>query len=149
MVVDRSKGIPEATITLSTDSMGCVRVARRFVAEQVDSHTSEHTTQAMQLAVSELVTNAIEHGLGGTLTVGVGVGPEAAHIRVTSESAPDKPIPAADRWAIHADPTQPSGRGLGIVRAVSDAVALERAGRTVTVTATFHLDHAPAARRHR
>lgn len=140
MVAERSNGTPEGTLTLATDSMGCVRTARRFVAEQLDSQVSEHTAQAMQLAVSELVTNAVEHGLGGRLTVGVQVGASRAQVRVTSESAPEKPIPPTDLWSIHNDPTQPSGRGLGIVRAVSDGVKLARSGRRVTVTASFHLD---------
>ena len=86
----------------------------------------EESTDAVLLACSEAVANAIEHGYRddpfGTVNVSATVTPEAVEIRVADRGA----------WrTARADVAR--GRGLQLIRQVMDQVAFDRGGGT-TVT---------------
>ena len=88
-----------------------------------------------QLIASELVTNAIEHGVGGPVTVVVQRGVDAVAVAIESVGpAPD--VGAVDDWRV-ADAEEISGRGLGIVRALADEVAVTRSPGRLVITASL------------
>jgi anti-sigma regulatory factor (Ser/Thr protein kinase) len=73
----------------------------------------------LQLAVSELVTNAILHGHPGTIRLEVELSPpRRVVVRVTNDG-PAAAIPPVAAWR-PASPLAISGRGLGIVRQLVD-----------------------------
>ncbi len=112
-----------------------VSAARRFVRQAlVDA--SDEISGDLQLIVSELVTNAIEHGTGDTVSIGVEEVADGYAIVVTSADG-RADIAPKDEWAIAAAASR-SGRGLGIVREVADRVDVRRSGSTLTVTAVRH-----------
>ncbi len=89
----------------------------------------------IQLAVSELVTNAVVHGDGEPIVVRIESSPRAVVCAVTSHLS-GRPLPDPEMWT---SPAQggPTGRGLAIVRTVADAVAVDIDDSVVTVRCTF------------
>jgi anti-sigma regulatory factor (Ser/Thr protein kinase) len=89
----------------------------------------------MQLAVSELVTNAILHGRPGTLRLEVELSrPRGVILRVINDG-PVAAIPPVEEWR-PAHPLAISGRGLGIVRQLVDHA--EVVGDEATATVVCH-----------
>lgn len=88
------------------------------------------------LALSELVTNAVQHGPPAEICVEVGVEGEEIELRV-KQQAGGGTIPHPDVWRLPDDRSQIAGRGLSIVAAVSDAVEVRDDGHTVEVRARF------------
>jgi anti-sigma regulatory factor (Ser/Thr protein kinase) len=93
----------------------------------------EATVIDLQLALSELVTNAVVHGGGGPITVDVTVAPSAITCAVASDG---QLLPEVSSWVQPVD-GRPSGRGLSIVRAVADAVTVDVDGDRIVVRCTF------------
>lgn len=123
--MERWNGAPvdaESTIELRRDPSE-VAVARRFVRARLSSSARSVVEDAM-LVVSELVTNAIEHGTGGPIVLGVGHGARGVVLRVRSVG-PSSGVDLPERWA-PAPPQAGSGRGLGIVASIAAGVELER-----------------------
>ncbi|GAA3947086.1 SpoIIE family protein phosphatase [Actinoplanes auranticolor] len=93
-----------------------------LVAHAVD----DESTQAVLLACSEAVANAIEHGYRdnplGQVEVVATVSPEAVSVRITDRGVWTSPEPGGAR-----------GRGLQLIRQVMDQVAFDHDGGT-TVT---------------
>jgi anti-sigma regulatory factor (Ser/Thr protein kinase) len=115
-----------------------IRAARRFVEREVGSRVTHHVAAAMQLATSELVTNALQHGLPGSVIVTVHVNDERSWVRVAGESPLFASLPPEDQWAI-SNAASLTGRGLGIVKAISDRVRVVRQGRHLAITVSFRL----------
>jgi len=114
---DRTRATPTVELPFAMTS---VRTARRFVADVLAGEVPDDVLADLVLATSELVTNAIEHGAQSTVRVSVDVGPRAADVVV--HSAGDRSaIAGVEDWEM-AEPTTLSGRGLGIVRSVSEVV---------------------------
>jgi hypothetical protein len=86
--------------------------ARRVVVEYV-GESSDGLPESAALAVSELVSNALQHAADGLLQLQLFDG--GVHISVVDHRP--------DRWPSlgHADPMDDAGRGLGIVASVSSA----------------------------
>ena len=88
---------------------------------------------AITLAISEIVTNAIEYGAGGPVEITIETD-HGVQIAVAADSTgiplpPTEPIPT----------TSVRGRGLHVVQALADQVSIDvRSGR-VTVTCRFDL----------
>jgi anti-sigma regulatory factor (Ser/Thr protein kinase) len=87
----------------------------------------------LQLAVSELATNAVVHGTGASITVEVTVAPDAITCAVISEG---RTLPEFSSWVVPVD-GRSSGRGLAIVRALADAVTVDLDGDRLSVRCTF------------
>ena len=94
----------------------------------------------MELAVIELVTTAVEHAHGEQVTVVVALTADPPTVaisvrsvrtptRITDSSTCAEPLPAVG-----------TGRGLAIVRSVSEGVSVEADEPTVTVRCTFQID---------
>lgn len=86
------------------------------------------------LVVSELVSNAVIHGEPGPVRVEVGVDREVVHevvVAVTSRGPPDA-LPPVDAWRLP-HPRAVSGRGLAIVRRLTDDVDVRESGGSTLV----------------
>ena len=119
-----------------------IRAARLFVrqaaAEVLDLAGPESDLPGnLELAVSELVTNAIEHGLEEPVTVIVAATAGTVVVSVRSVRTPSG-IADPSTWASPL-PALRTGRGLAIVRSISDEVSVDADEATVTVHCTFHL----------
>lgn len=86
-----------------------------------------------QLVLSELVTNAIEHGTGDPVVVSADRRPDAVVLTVESVG-PAPSVGAVDSWRV-AEAHEVTGRGLGIVRAVADSVDVMKTADRLVVTA--------------
>ena len=123
-------------LVLSGTDLSGAASARRFVRQQVRSVTAGDVTSDVVLATSELVTNAVQHGPSSTVTVTVHTDDNTVAVTVENDgSAPDVPTDVGD-WTIAA-PSAPNGRGLGIVRAISDRVEMTRTASSVSITVEF------------
>jgi anti-sigma regulatory factor (Ser/Thr protein kinase) len=109
-----------------------VACARRFVREVLGPG---HPVLAdVELAVSELATNAIKHspsGDGGKLTIGMAAAGRTVRVEVTNEGTPTV------RPRVRRDATADDGRGLLIVETISRAWGVTANGETTTVWAEF------------
>ena len=89
------------------------------------------------LAVSEALTNAVEHGSspGAAVVVEVAVTSARAGVRIVDAGRPGSAPPAA----LGAPPPSSSehGRGLLIMRALADRLEIRRAGRGTDVRLAF------------
>ncbi|QQS25067.1 MAG: ATP-binding protein [Actinomycetota bacterium] len=86
-----------------------------------------------ELVVSELATNAVEHGQGDEVVVAVAYDGGELSIAVTAEG---DGVAEPAEWNL-AGPDALVGRGLGIVKALASAVEVARTGTQTTVTASF------------
>jgi two-component sensor histidine kinase len=92
-------------------SPGAPAQARRMVdALRLDPATAE----AVRLAVSELVSNAVMHGTG-TIAVGLGLGEEGVHVTVSDSGVGFSP----SGEPVMPPPDSPGGRGLALVAMLS------------------------------
>lgn len=114
-----------------TSDFADVSAARRFVRSQlVDIDPA--VSSDMQLAVSELVTNAIEHGHADTVIVDISCVDGEVILVVTHPGTTDD-LPDVDSWQ-PAPPEALAGRGLGIVRHLATSVSMRRLGDRVSIT---------------
>jgi anti-sigma regulatory factor (Ser/Thr protein kinase) len=125
-------GADVATIVLEAEPSQ-VAPARRFVRRILADSTDPSTLSDLQLIVSELFTNAVEHGVDGTVRVVVHDSPDFVGVTVQSRG-PAPEVGEATHWHV-AEPSAISGRGLGIVRELADEVVVERKGDDLLVTA--------------
>ena len=116
--------------------------ARRFVrgvaagvATGVAAGSEDDVHSNLELATSELVTNAVEYGLQAPIAVSVAITPDAGLLSVRSARS-SSGIADPSTWAGPL-PAMRTGRGLAIVRAISDDVSVDSDDSTVTVHCTF------------
>jgi anti-sigma regulatory factor (Ser/Thr protein kinase) len=130
--------LSERTFAGETSSIGH---ARRFVRDATagvgDSIVRADLAGDLELAVSELVTNAVQYGLAGPVTVRVNVTDAAIEVSVRSARTSSR-ITDPSTWAGPL-PAMRTGRGLAIVRAISDDVSVDADDDNVTVRCTFGL----------
>jgi anti-sigma regulatory factor (Ser/Thr protein kinase) len=111
------------------------RAGRRFVTDTLRQHgATAKVTSDYALVVSELVTNIIEHGDGSGLNILIDVtDPDWWEIEVVGGVA-DVPgnLLQPDTWTV-ADADEASGRGLGIVRHLMDAVEASAASGKISI----------------
>ena len=125
-------------LVLPGSSLDEVATGRRFVRDQITGRLPDRTAEQMQLATSELVTNALLHGGSGPIELKLHVNDAVAWVRIAAQRDPAAALPPVDQWRI-AELDQISGRGLGIVKAVSDRVDVEDDGIKLAITACFSL----------
>lgn len=125
--------VPHDATTLGFDAAG-LAMTREFVGRYAaESGLGERRTVDLQLAVNELITNAVTHGAGrGTLSVWSEPGLVAAE--VTDRGRAVQPLagrvpPAPDRRG---------GRGLALVNYVSDLVRVHTSLAGTTVRLYLH-----------
>jgi len=140
MVGFETPEVSERTFGGQTSSIGAARLfVRQAAAQVVDLAGPESNLRGdLELAVSELVTNALEHGLEEPVTVIVVAEAGAVTVSVRSVRTPSG-IADPSTWAGPL-PTVRTGRGLAIVRSISDEVSVDADDETVTVHCTFNLD---------
>lgn len=122
-----------AVLELEPGTMSNVSAARRFVAASLDGRAPHHVVADLQLAASELVTNAFEHGAPEPVVVAVGCVGHTASLRVSSHQRPNTQLADVNHWNI-ADPERLAGRGLGIVRALADDLDVSSDGSALVIT---------------
>ncbi len=110
--------------------LGSVRRARReSVAHAAGSPVD---LDDLALVVSELVTNAVEHGDGGDVVLTVRTGSGGAEVEVSNAVAGGAPLPRAGPFP---GPDQAKGRGLAIARVLCRSLLIEEGDDHVTVRA--------------
>lgn len=94
--------------------------ARRTVGEIASPFHGGRTVEDARLVVSELVTNALEHGAPGAVVLDVDVTSDGVTVRVTSHGDAAGFPDVAD-WSLPGVEAT-TGRGLAVTRAVCDRV---------------------------
>lgn len=131
---------PTAVSTELTAEFVNVAAARRFVRAQVAAFGMPPAVGAdLELLASELVTNAIEHGVGRVVRITLDCRNGTAVLTVES-SGPSTGVGPVRDWAV-AEPTSIAGRGLGIVRRIADEVRVDQSADRLAVTVRRHLAH--------
>jgi len=105
--------------------------ARRFVGRELELAPPD-LIDDMQLIASELVSNAIEHGACDQVGLELTVSRTDVLMSVESQGFIEQ-LPRLEEWAM-APADQVTGRGLGIVRDLADAVQVVRNGESVMIT---------------
>lgn len=122
-------------------AVGSVRAARHYVQEAVATlapHTPAEIVQNVVLATSELFTNAVTHGHGTEIGVGLERRHEALLLEVTSELGAD-PVPTLNTWVSAVPEAAQSGRGLMLVSKVSNEVVTHADHGLLCVQCRFNL----------
>ena len=109
-----------------------VSVARRFVSDTLDGLVPSAVVADLLLATSELVTNAFEHGQKRRVMVTARTTARGASVSVRSAGASGLDVDVGT-WAPPPE-WAATGRGLGIIRAVSDHIDIVRHDDTLEVT---------------
>lgn len=129
--------VPEVCRRTFTGTTASIRDARIFVRNATsDVVSNAELIGDLELAVSELVTNAVEYGLQEPVTVTVVASTHSIVLSVGSVRTSSE-IAHPTMWAGPL-PAMRTGRGLAIVRALSDDVSVDADDATVTVHCTFH-----------
>lgn len=115
-----------------------IRAARRFVRERAEATAIDPQTLAdVELATSELVTNAIEYGSGDDYQVAIASAGDRFVIEVKSTNA-GATLDMPAEWS-PSDPETPSGRGLSLVKALSSNVWVRHADERIVVGCEFDI----------
>ena len=121
------------TVRLMAD-VAEVAVARRFVRSSFADLSPTLSADA-ELIVSELFTNAVEHGVGGSVVVELHR--NATDFAIVVESVGPSPnVGEVSEWHV-TSVDQLSGRGLGIVRSVADHVEIVRQDGRLVISASL------------
>lgn len=139
MIVESSlPRVERRTFAGQNTSIGEARRFVRDVAAQVVDGAD--VGGDIELAVSELVTNAVEYGGEEPVTVAVELtaDPPTVTISVRSVRTPSS-IADPSTWAGPL-PAVRTGRGLAIVRSISDHVSVDADESSVTVHCSFRID---------
>lgn len=127
-------GSSQLTLPSSLDSIRKARAfVRSFAAAASPAESWAKLVDDLQLAVSELVTNGVEHGNGSDITVSLASTPGRVLLEVTSGSGGPSP-----RYGEYSNESR-TGRGLLIVRSLSTTTELSTRDGVVTISCTFRL----------
>lgn len=124
--------------TLAVQGVGELSTARRFVRGFALPYLDNDRLSDVELVTSELVTNALEHrtadAADAAVEVCVGLGKDVLDVSV---AAPSADLPTIDVGGVPV--TARRGRGLFIVSALCDNVAVSASEDLVRVSCRFHL----------
>ena len=104
---------PPTTLIVTRTSETKLSDARRWLRQQTDLNDL-----CCELVLTELITNALEHGAGGTVRVHATLSSDALDVEVTNTVDPDLVMPSFD--APLPGPDQGRGRGLHLIRHLAD-----------------------------
>jgi anti-sigma regulatory factor (Ser/Thr protein kinase) len=108
--------------------------ARRLVSAALRRNTTAQCViDDMLLATSELMSNAVLHGLGDDVGLALSEGSRTVELSVTSDGPAD--VGPVHSWSMP-PPGSIGGRGLALVRSVADQVDTLTDGDHFTVTVT-------------
>jgi anti-sigma regulatory factor (Ser/Thr protein kinase) len=110
--------------------------SRQFVRNVAGGLVPDATLTDMQHVASELVTNALQHGLPKPISVILDLRRRRATVSVASQSATTAEIPHVSEWS-SIGLNGRTGRGLALVGGLSDHVDVERWGESLAVTCHF------------
>jgi serine/threonine-protein kinase RsbW len=130
-------------LRLRADTADVSHARHEVAAYLADRGVSSTVVDDMELVTSELVTNAVVHGRRGM--IGVEVDAEGEIVVTVSNHGPSQAIPPIAEWR-PGPPQARSGRGLGIVRRLCDAVAVLEIDDTTVVVCRRRLPDAGGAR---
>ncbi|MFE6866341.1 ATP-binding protein [Kitasatospora sp. NPDC057692] len=119
--------------------------SRRWIQAQVADwrvHLDDCTKDALAVITSELVANAVQHGTGTTLTVGLHIHPVRKRLLIEVHDG-SADLPAARS----ATPDEESGRGFFLVQRLALNHGVERTGHGKRVWAEVELPAQPLTRR--
>ena len=111
-----------------------VGVARRLVRRNLADVPDALNADA-QLIVSELITNAVEHGSGDRVVFALRRDHDAVALTVES-IGPAPNVRGVSDWKV-APADHITGRGLGIVRSIADRVEVSRPNGRLVITASL------------
>ncbi len=95
---------------------------RRFVRSWFEQHqVPPAVIDDFELAISELATNATQHGAGASIDIVLAVDEQSISAVVAADSEHVAQIGSVESWHV-APASSLNGRGLGIVAAVMDVV---------------------------
>lgn len=99
-----------------------------------------HPSDDLELLVTELVSNARDHGQQGAIQVSIARSERTATVAVSNSTPtlPTTPIVLAPEIPIDQD--QIRGRGLHIASAITEHLSIEQNGDTLVVTGRVPLD---------
>lgn len=118
-----------SSFPVALGSIRAARVAVSTAAVPLFGRGSRLTD--IELAVSELATNAVEHGTGSMFAVSTFTTPEQFIVEVVSDGAREPSAISSPT------PDQPTGRGLHIASSVADSLRIVSDDRTVRVICAF------------
>lgn len=131
-------GPTAVTVELAADFIS-VSAARRFIRENAEGFSMPPAASAdLELMASELVTNAVEHGVGSVVRISLDCRDGTAVLTVESVG-PSGAVGPTSTWEV-ADADAIAGRGLGIVRALATDLAVTQSSDRLTVTVRRHID---------
>ena len=119
-----------------TADLAQVAIARRFVRANLHDVPAGICADA-QLITSELVTNAVEHGVGRSVVLALSRNSKSVDLSVESIGPSDE-VGEVTEWKV-ADAEAITGRGLGIIRKVASDVKVSQSPNRLVITANLAL----------
>ncbi len=120
-------------LSSATASVG---IARRMVSELAQRWTRDSDTVFdIELACSELATNAVEYGVGDTFHVFCKRAGDRFELEISSVAAAGTTVPVIG--SVVPPPNSLTGRGLWIARSISDRMEVSLAESTLRVRCEF------------
>jgi anti-sigma regulatory factor (Ser/Thr protein kinase) len=132
------------TLIVTASRSKDISVARRFVRTTLRDVVPANVASDMELITSELVSNAVRHGSRDPMVVTVHADRRSTSVTIEHDHDNLDDIPKIAEWEI-ADPSRSSGRGLGLVRALSDEVTVGVHGETLSITASVATSPLPTS----
>ena len=132
------------TLIVTASRSKDISVARRFVRTTLRNVVPANVASDMELITSELVSNAVRHGSRDPMVVTVHADRRSTSVTIEHDHDNLDDIPKIAEWEIPG-PSTPSGRGLGLVRALSDEVTVGVHGDTLSITASVATGPTPTS----
>ncbi|RZB16415.1 ATP-binding protein [Streptomyces sp. F001] len=126
-------------------SRASVRDAREFTLQVLTEWGCTDRLDDIRLCVSELVTNALLHGVPPGREYCVSLARDGAVIRLEVRDSGDRDLPSQQPHSEIPDTGEESGRGLFLARELADDLGISKhvVGKTVWVTFKAALQHEP------